>query len=353
MSAPSAPPALRIGSLALESNLCLAPLAGWTSLAFRLVVRGLGGVGLATTEVVSARALLTGSRKTGEFLKTDPADRPLAVQINAATAAEARDAAQLLEARGFDAVDLNLGCPVNKIARKGGGAGLARDLDGAAAVAGAAAAAVKIPGSAKMRLGWGAGDLTAPELARALEAAGVAAVAVHGRTRAQGFGGAVDLAGIRAVAAAVRAIPVIGNGDVKTASDAKRMLDETGAHGVLIGRAAVTNPWIFVEARALLAGGDLPPPPPLEARLAACERHFALLARDLGEAFAALRFRKVLRAWGRALHAGERFWQDAAAIASGADVRALLDRVRRGETGEAAPDGAPVVAVPAGPVDLW
>ena len=355
---------LRLGPLTLGSNLLLAPLAGWTTLAFRRVVRGIGGVGLATTEVIAAKALLGGYRRTEEYLARHEEDRPLSVQISAATPEEGRDAAVLLEARGFDAVDLNLGCPVRKIARKGGGAGLARDCASAAAVAGAAAAAVKIPVTAKMRLGWGPGDLTAPDLARSLADVGVAAVAVHGRTRSQGFGGSVDRAGIRAVVEAVQArsasgpgIPVIGNGDVRTAEDARRMLDETGCAGVLIGRAAVTNPWIFLEARALVERGERRAPPPLEARLRACERHYRLLAEGLGEGTAALRFRKVLRSWGRALGAGPDFWDAAARIGGAEDVLALLDGVRaRGV--DVMPVGAeieaaPVVAVPEGPTDFW
>lgn len=355
--------ALRIGNLTLETSLLLAPLAGWTTPAFRQVVREIGGVGLATTEVIAVKSLLGASRRTeSELLRVAPADRPLAAQVNPTTPEQARDAARALEARGFDAVDLNLGCPVRKIAGKGGGAALARDCVRAAAVARAAIAAVAIPVTAKMRLGWEPGELTAPDLARALADAGVAAVAVHGRTRAQGFSGRVDLAGIRAVVEAVRPsgaappLPVIGNGDVRTAADARRMIEETGCAGVQIGRAALTNPWIFREAEALLAGRPAPAPPPLAARLEACERHFRLLAADLPERVAAHRFRKVLRAWGAALGAGERFRADAARIDGLADLRALLAALRqaRGEDREAgAPRDEQVVAVPSGPVDLW
>jgi len=358
----AAPRGLSIGPLQLASNLCLAPLAGWTTPAFRRVVRGIGGLGLATSEVVAAKALIGRNRNTEPFLVIHAEDRPLAAQVSAATAEEAAEAARILEARGFDAVDMNLGCPVRKIAGKGGGAGLARDCAASAAVVGAAVRAVAIPVTAKMRLGWGPGDLTAPALAQALAKEGVAAVAVHGRTRAQGFGGSVDLSGIKAVVDAVAgAIPVIGNGDVRDARGALRMLGETGADGVLIGRAAVTNPWIFAETRALLETGALPPPAPLEERLAACERHFALLALDVGELTAARRFRKVLRAWGVALGAGRAFWDEAARIEGARDLASLLGRVRSGEvaTGGASDDGgvdpcaAPVVAVPAGPTDLW
>ena len=340
---------LRIGSLELRSNLCLAPLAGYTSLAFRRMVREIAPIGLATTEVVSAKALCARARNTLALLRTAPGDRPLAIQIQAAVPEEARDAAQFLEAQGFAAVDLNLGCPVRKIAKKGGGAALARSADDAAAVARAAAGAVRIPVTAKMRLGWAEGDLTAPDVARALEAAGVAAVAVHGRTRAQSFGGAVDRAGIRAVVEAVRAIPVLGNGDIDSPGAARRMFEETGCAGLLIGRAAVVDPFLF---RAIADEGAAPPA--AAERLAALGRHFALLAEDEGEALAARQFRKVLRLFGRAFGAGARFHEAAGAVAGAADVRALLD----GFAARIGPDAplaatAAAVPVPATAVDLW
>jgi nifR3 family TIM-barrel protein len=318
-------------------------------------VRAIGGVGLATTEMVASKALIRGSVRTEEYLRVPAGDRPLAAQIGAASPEEARDAAEILAARGFDAVDLNLGCPMRKIARKGGGAGLARDLDAAADVARAAVAAVRIPVTAKMRLGHGPEDLTAPDLARALAGAGVAAVAVHGRTRAQGFAGTVNLAGIRSVVHARPGIPVIGNGDVRSAEDARRMIRETGVDGVLIGRAAIVNPWIFREALALLETGRTPAPPSIEERLAACERHFRFLAEDDGEARAALRFRKVLRAYGRALAGGAAFWDAAARIGSLADVLALLDTLRHGAGGApvADPAAGALIAVPDGPTDHW
>jgi nifR3 family TIM-barrel protein len=351
----------RLGPLELGSNLFLAPLAGYTSLAFRLVVRrigrdarGVSPVALATTEVVSAKALAARNRRTLDLLRTDPGDRPLAVQINAASAEDAREAALVAESLGAAAVDLNLGCPVRKVARKGGGAALARSADEAAAVARAVVAAVRVPVTAKLRLGWAERDLTAPDLVRALEAAGVAAVAVHGRRRAQGFGGAVDLAGVRAVVAAARSIPVLGNGDIASPEAARAMLEETGCAGLLVGRAAVVNPWIFAEIRDFLETGRRRPPPAVEERLAVLAEEFALHARHVGERPACLELRKVFRLYARALGAGETGHAAAGEVACAADVAELLELLRAAAS--ARPGlvlAGAAVPVPKGPVDLW
>ena len=236
---------MRIGSLNLASNLFLSPLAGYTNLPFRLIVREIGDVGLCTTDLVNARSLLEKNKKALKLIETSPADAPLAVQLFGSVPEEMRDAAVYLEAIGMAAVDINMGCPVRKVCGVGGGSTMMIELKKTAALVAGMAGAVRIPVSAKMRLGWDDRNITAPELARALEDAGVAAIFVHGRTREQGFGGTVNLAGIRAVVQAVKAIPVIGNGDIITPQAAKKMFDETGCAGVSIGRGAFYNPWIF------------------------------------------------------------------------------------------------------------
>jgi tRNA-dihydrouridine synthase B len=213
--------AVRIGPLTLQSNLFLSPLAGYTNLPFRLVVREIGGVGLCTTDLVNARSLLEKREKAFKLIETRPADSPLAVQLFGSVPEEMRDAAQLLEARGVAAVDVNMGCPVRKVCNVGGGSAMMTELDKTSGLVRAMVCAVKIPVTAKMRLGWDDENLTAPDLAHA-EDAGVAAIFVHGRTRAQGFGGTVNLAGIRAVVQAVKTIPVIGNGNVITPQARKR-----------------------------------------------------------------------------------------------------------------------------------
>ena len=241
---------MRLGSLTLDSNLFLSPLAGYTNLPFRLVVREIGGVGLCTTDLVNARSLLEKNPKAFKLVETCPADSPLAVQLFGSVPEEMRDAALMLESRGVAAIDINMGCPVRKVCNIGGGSAMMTELDKTAALVRGMDSAVKIPVTAKMRLGWDDDNLTAPDLARALEDAGVAGIFVHGRTREQGFGGTVNLPGIRKVVGTVKTIPVIGNGDIITPQAAKKMLDETGCAGVSIGRGAFYDPWIFKRTLA-------------------------------------------------------------------------------------------------------
>src|SRR6266513_2902154 len=243
---------MRLGSLTLKSRLFLSPLAGYTNLPFRLTLRELGGLDLATTDLVNARSLLEKNPKALKLIESSPADRPLAVQLFGSVPEEMRDAASYLESIGISAVDINMGCPVRKVCRVGGGSAMMTELDKTALLVKGMVDAVKIPITAKMRLGWDDQNLTAPDLARTLEDVGVAAIFVHGRTREQGFSGRVNLNGIRAVVEAIESIPVIGNGDVTTPQAAKRMLDETGCTGVSIGRGAFYNPWIFLHTQQYL-----------------------------------------------------------------------------------------------------
>ncbi len=303
---------MRIGSLNLASNLFLSPLAGYTNLPFRLVVREIGGVGLCTTDLVNARSLLEKTPKAFKLIETRPADAPLAVQLFGSVPEEMRDAAVILESLGVASVDINMGCPVKKVCKVGGGSAMMTELDKTAALVRGMVNAVKIPVTAKMRLGWDDDNLTAPDLARALEATGVAAIFVHGRTREQGFGGTVNLAGIGKVVAAVKTIPVIGNGDIVTPQAAKRMLDETGCAGVSIGRRAFYNPWIFQHTLQYLKcfsnlppqpngerekapgrGGELPPEPPFSERVRVLCRHLDLMVEIFGEELGCRMFRKV------------------------------------------------------------
>ncbi len=227
---------LHLGQLPIPSRFFLAPLAGYTSLAFRLAVRGCGGLGLATTDLVNARSLIEGRRRALELAETSPEDRPLSIQIYGAVAAEMAQAARWVEAQGVPAVDINMGCPVRKVVKGGGGSALMCQMDRAVDLVGAIVAAVEIPVTVKMRLGWDDESLTAPDLARAFERVGVAGVIVHGRTREQGFKGSVNRAGIRAVVEAVESIPVVANGDIRTIADAARTFAETGCAAVSIGR---------------------------------------------------------------------------------------------------------------------
>src|SRR5215813_2300886 len=264
---------MRFSSLTLSSNLFLSPLAGYTNLPFRLAVRELGGLGLATTDLVNARSLLEKNPKALKLIETSLADKPLAVQLFGSVPEEMRDAACYIESLGIASVDINMGCPVRKVCRVGGGSAMMTELTKTAALVKSMVDAVKIPVSAKMRLGWDEENLTAPDLARALEDVGVSGIFVHGRTREQGFGGSVNLAGIRAVVKALRTTPVIGNGDITTPVAAKTMLDETGCAGVSIGRGAFYNPWIFEHTLQYLRTGELLPEPRFDERVRVMCRH--------------------------------------------------------------------------------
>src|SRR5499427_5910956 len=193
-----------LGNLELKSNLFLSPLAGYTNLPFRLTLREIGGLDLATTDLVNARSLLERNPKAFKLIQTCPADRPLAVQLFGSVPEEMRDAALLLESLGIAAIDINMGCPVRKVCRVGGGSAMMTELAKTARLVKGMVEAVKIPVTAKMRLGWDEQNITAPDLARALEGVGVAAIFVHGRTRQQGFSGTINLAGIRAVVQVAR-----------------------------------------------------------------------------------------------------------------------------------------------------
>ena len=309
---------MRIGSLKLESNLFLSPLAGYTNLPFRLVVREVGGVGLCTTDLVNARSLLEKNHKAIKLIETRPADSPLAVQLFGSVPEEMRDAAIVLENLGVQSIDINMGCPVKKVCKVGGGSAMMTELDKTSALVKQMVNAVKIPVTAKMRLGWDDENLTAPDLARTLEDVGVAAIFVHGRTREQGFDGTVNLAGIRKVVEAVKNIPVIGNGDIITPQAAKKMFDETGCAGVSIGRGAFYDPWIFKRTLEFLQGSApvsgavfgvlaentfpanvvgetpaLPPEPAFSERTRIMCRHLDLMIEVFGEELGCRMFRKV------------------------------------------------------------
>ncbi len=284
---------MRIGNLELDSNLMLAPLAGYTNLPFRLVIRRLGGLGLATTDLVNARSLLEQKTKAFKLIETCPEDRPLCIQLFGSVPEEMRDAAVYAASLGVSAIDVNMGCPVPKVCKTGGGSAMMTDLTKTTALARSMVNAVTIPVTAKMRLGWDDQNITAPDLARALEDVGIAAITVHGRTRNQGFSGSVNLAGIREVVQAVRHIPVIGNGDVTSPELAKRMLEVTGCQGVSIGRGAFYHPWIFQQIRHYLATGHLMPEPGLEQRLKVMRQHLDLMIEVFGEKRGCQMFRKI------------------------------------------------------------
>jgi nifR3 family TIM-barrel protein len=347
---------LQIGSLTLASRYLLAPLAGYTNLSFRLAVRELGGLGLATTDLVNARALLLGSRKTMELIQTCPEDRPVAVQIYGANPQEMKDAAQWLEGYGVSSVDINMGCPVHKVTRGGGGSAMLCDAGNTVDLVRTVVEAVRIPVTVKMRLGWDDENQTAPFFAREFEKAGVAAVTIHGRTRAQGFGGKVNLDGIRAVVEGVERIPVIGNGDVRTLADAEHMLKATGCAGIAIGRGALLNPWFFAQLCRRDETGDPGPPATYQERLEFMNRHFHLLVEHRGEHFACLSFRKVANWYCRVIRPGREIQQQLMQIDSMARFEAIVAEIRAilaMRVGQDWPEVDLAIKVPGGPVERW
>lgn len=256
--------------------LYLAPMAGVSDKIFRQLCKE-RGADVLVTEFVSAEGVFRRNERTREYLDFDECERPLGVQLFGGHAGHMAEAARhVIDWVQPDFIDLNFGCPVNKVVAKNGGSALLKDCPTLAAVAGAVVqAAAPVPVTAKIRIGWDDKSINAPTVARILEDLGIAAIAVHGRTRAQGYSGAADWKVIGEVVAAV-SVPVIGNGDITNAADVAKRRAETGIAGVMIGRAAMSSPWIFQQIKHELATGELLPPPELTERWALIQRHCQL-----------------------------------------------------------------------------
>ena len=281
-----------IGGIEIKTPLALAPMAGVTDVAFRTICRE-QGAGLTCTEMVSSKALCFQDKKSIPLLKLGDGEHPAAAQIFGSDPVCMQEAAAIAhQVSGADFIDINMGCPVPKVANSGDGSGLMRTPDLAVRVAEAVVkGAGSRPVTVKMRLGWDKGSINCVELARAMEEAGVAAVAVHGRTRSQQYAGTANWDYIRAVKEALR-IPVMANGDVFSGRDAVRILRWTGADAAMIGRGCFGNPWLFRQAQAALEGREIPPLPPLAERCETAMRQFELNAAHKGEKIACLEARK-------------------------------------------------------------
>lgn len=269
---------MKIRNLELSSPFAIAPMAGMTDTAFRRLVKRQGGCGLVVTEMVSAEGLVRGIDRTLEYAEYTEEERPVSIQIFGGDPVKMADAAQIVEGLGADVVDVNMGCPVPKIAKHNAGCSLMREPEHAASVIAAMARAVRIPVTVKMRAGWNEQERNAPALARMVEDAGAAAVAVHGRTAAQSYSGESDWAFISRIAASLH-IPVFGSGDVIEPAHAIERLRSTAVSGVLVGRGVLRNPWVLAQANDVV-DGRLPRPVTMPERGQFLLAYIDLLLRE-------------------------------------------------------------------------
>ncbi len=285
---------MKIGKVELESNILLAPMAGVTDKAFRMIVKPFGPA-LMYTEMVSGKGLFYKSKKTADLLTADESEKPVAVQIFGHDADIMAEIANSALEYGAAVIDINMGCPAPKIVNNGDGCALMKSPETAAKVISAVCRAVDVPVTVKFRAGWDDKRINAVEFAKIAEQSGASAVTVHGRTREQFYSGTADLDIIKAVKAAVK-IPVIGNGDIIDGGSAAHMLEYTGCDGIMVGRAAEGNPWIFKEISAYLKDGTVLPPPDLDERREVALKHLGLLVEFKGEHRGVLEGRKHM-AW--------------------------------------------------------
>ncbi|WP_417851317.1 tRNA dihydrouridine synthase DusB [Thalassoglobus sp.] len=351
-----APQTLQFGSLTLPSRYLLSPLAGFTNLPFRRVCREIGGVGLCTTDLVSARGLLEKNEKSIQLIKTHEVDTPYSVQIFGPDPIEMRDAAQFLVEYGVDSIDINMGCPVDRITSGGAGSAMMCSVNKTIELVQTVVDAVSIPVTVKMRLGWDDTQLTAPKFAREFEQVGVVAVAIHGRTREQGFRGSVNREGIRKVVEAVEVIPVIGNGDILNVEDAQRMFQETGCQGISIGRGALANPWIFRQLVEWETTGAVQPPGNFDERLNLMMRQFGYLEELVGPRRAVVMFRKMGHWYLKGMRVRKALRHQFQTARDRDELQIALDAISEaGPVGGSRTGLLPEmhVPVPSGPVEKW
>lgn len=317
---------LKIGDTALSGQALLAPLAGVADRAMRELCLSYGAA-MVTTEMVSAKGFTMGDRKSRELLFLSEQERPGAIQLFGDSPDVLAEAARRVEAEfPCCAIDLNMGCPAPKITGNRGGAALLKDPDLATDIAAAVVRAVSLPVTVKMRTGWDEDSLVCVELAKRLEDAGVSALTVHGRTKAQMYAPPVDRASIKAVVDAVR-VPVIANGDVRDGPSAKSMLEETGAAAVMVGRGAMGRPWAFEQINAYLKGGTILPEPPIEERMAVCLAHVEKICEYKGEYIGMREARKHAAWYVKGIRGAAQYRNQIGALSSIDDLKKLTQDV--------------------------
>ena len=318
---------MRLGELEITGRTVLAPMAGVTDWAFRTVCAELGAA-VTVTEMVSSRALVYQDKKSRGLLRKTPSGVCGAQIFGNDPAIMAEAAGIALELSGCDFIDINMGCPMPKIAGNGDGCALMQNVELAARIVEAVAAAVPVPVTVKMRKGWDKGSVNCAELAQAVEAAGAAAVCVHGRTKTMLYSGTADWDCIRAVREAVK-IPVVSNGDIFDAEAALRCEKRTGAELLMIGRSAFGNPWVFAQVQAALDGREIPALPPLSERMDTAMRQFELAREDKGEHIACLEARKHLAWYLRGVPYSGYYKEKISSISTVEDVQRLAAGIRR------------------------
>lgn len=318
---------MRLGELEITGRTVLAPMAGVTDWAFRTVCAELGAA-VTVTEMVSSRALVYQDKKSRGLLRKTPSGICGAQIFGNDPAIMAEAAGIALELSGCDFIDINMGCPMPKIAGNGDGCALMQNVELAARIVEAVAAAVPVPVTVKMRKGWDKGSVNCAELAQAVEAAGAAAVCVHGRTKTMLYSGTADWDCIRAVREAVK-IPVVANGDIFDAEAALRCEKRTGAELLMIGRSAFGNPWVFAQVQTALDGREIPALPPLSERMDTAMRQFELAREDKGEHIACLEARKHLAWYLRGVPYSGYYKEKISSISTVEDVQRLAAGIRR------------------------
>ena len=318
---------MKLGELELTGHTILAPMAGVTDWAYRTVCAELGAA-VTVTEMVSSRALVYQDKKSRSLLRKTPLGICGAQIFGNDPAIMAEAAALALELSGCDFLDINMGCPMPKIAGNGDGCALMQKPELAAAIVEAVVRAVRVPVTVKMRKGWDKGSVNCAELAQAVEAAGASAVCVHGRTRTMLYSGIADWDAIRAVREAVR-IPVVANGDVFDAEAALRCAKRTGTSLLMIGRSAFGNPWVFPQVEAALSGNEIPPLPPLARRMDTAMHQFELAREDKGDHIACLEARKHFAWYLRGVAHSSYYKEKISSISTPEDVEAIAKGIRR------------------------